>query len=325
MKKLVIFLFFLLSAPIFAQQITHLKTVSHHYFDSLPSASGVGIYQNKIYLVADDLPWLIEMNFEDAILHKYQLSGITKMEHGRTPKKIKADFESMTFVHQRDADYFLIFSSGSKKVTRDTAYLFSLSTKKVLAKRNLRPWYNNIKEKAGMGADDEINIEGSAVVDGNIYLAHRGNVSGNFLAVSSLNDFLSYLSGKTNRVPEVEIITFKLPSRQGVSAGLSGLCAMPGNDGLLVTASLEATTDVLSDGTVLGSYLGYIPLKTIHEGKIYLTPITGENNQMMAKKQEGITLMDMNKQGRYRVLTVCDNDDGTSDTWQFLFELNQAK
>ena len=325
MKKLAIFLFFLLSSPIFAQQITDLKIVSHHYFDNLPSASGVEIYQNKIYLVADDLPWLMEMNFEGDMLNRYLLSGVTQIEHGRTPKKIKADFESMAFVQQNGQHYFLILSSGSKKVTRDTAYLFSPETKKVMAKRNLRPWYNSIKEKSGMNDDDEINIEGTAVVDGKIYVAHRGNVSGNFLAASSLKDFLNYLSGKTNIVPPVEIFIFELPSREGVSAGLSGLCAIPGNYGLLVTASLEATSDVISDGTVLGSYLGYIPIETINKGKISLTPITGDNNKMIAKKQEGITLIEINKQGRYRVLTVCDNDDGTSDTWQFSFYINQGK
>jgi len=62
----------------------------------------------------------------------------------------------------------------------------------------------------------------------------------------------------------VEIFTFKLPSHDGVSAGLSGLSGVPGNKGLLVTASLEATGDVL-------------------------------------------------------------NDDGTSDTWQFSFQINKVK
>ena len=198
MKKLVIFLFLLLSSPIFAQQITDLKVVSHHYFDNLPSASGVEIYQNKIYLVADDLPWLFEMNFEGDILHRFQLSGISRIENGRTPKNIKADFESMAIVQQNGRDYFLILSSGSTRDKRDTAYLFSPESKKVVAKKNLRLWYRSIKEKSGMGNDDEINIEGTAIVDDKIYVAHRGNVSGNFIAASPLKDFLNYLSGKTS-------------------------------------------------------------------------------------------------------------------------------
>ena len=325
MKKITIILFLLLSVQLVAQQITNLKVINHHYFNNLPSASGVEIYQNKMYLVADDLPWLFEMNFEGDILHKFQVSGITKIENGRTPKNIKADFESMAIVQQNGRDCFLILSSGSKKDKRDTAYLFSPESKKVVAKKNLRPWYRSIKEKSGMGNDDEINIEGTAIVDDKIYVAHRGNVSGNFIAASSLKDFLNYLSGKTSTLPVVEVFTFKLPSHDGVSAGLSGLSGVPGNDGLLVTASLEATGDVLNDGAVLGSYLGYIPVKTMDDGKIYLTPITDDDNKMIAKKQEGITLISTTKQGHYRVLTVCDNDDGTSDTWQFSFQINEVK
>ncbi len=221
MKNTFLFLFLLFSSTIIAQHISGIKIINHHYFNNLPSASGVELYDSSLYLVADDLPWLIQMNYEGDVINKYPVSGITTIENGRTPKSIKADFESMAFVKINQKDYFLIFSSGSKKVKRDTVSLFSLESKTVVAQKNLRSWFETIKNKSGMAATDEINIEGSAVVN----------------------------------------------------------------------------------------------------GKIYLTPITDENNIMIAKKQEGVALIKVDKLWNYRVLTVCDNDDGTSDIWQFEFKL----
>ncbi len=322
MKNSFLFLFLFVSSTIIAQHISGIKIINHHYFNNLPSASGVELYDSSFYLVADDLPWLIQMNYEGDVINKYPVSGITTIENGRTPKNIKADFESMAFVKINQKDFFLIFSSGSRRVKRDTVSLFSLESKTVVAKKNLRNWFETIKNKSGMAATDEINIEGSAVINGKIYLAHRGNISDNFITVSPLHDFLQFLTGKSNAAPPVDVIKFKLPLHNGVAAGLSGMCGVPGDSGLLVTASLEATGDVVNDGVVLGSYLGYIPFNTLQKGKIYLTPITDENNNMIAKKQEGVALIKVDKSGNYRVLTVCDNDDGTSDIWQFEFKLN---
>ena len=325
MKKL-LFLWFVFTGTItWGQQISSLKILSSRYYDDLPSASGVEIYKGNVYLVADDLPRMFELDMRGQILHQYQISGNTKIVNGRTPKNIKADFESMAIVKQNNHDYLLVLSSGSKKIKRDTAYLFSLENKRVVAKKNIRGWYNAIKKKAAMAVADEINIEGLAIARGKIYVAHRGNVSGNFIASSSLTDFISYLSGESNVVPAVDIFPFKLPLYNGLTAGLSGLCSTSDDSGLLVTASLESTDDVVNDGSVLGSYLGYIPFKTMEKGVIFLTPVVGDNHKMIAKKQEGITLVNVTKKGRYRVLTVCDNDDGTSDMWQFSFVLSEGK
>jgi hypothetical protein len=316
MKKLITALLLLLGFSLAAQQISNLKPVKHKYYADLPSASGVELYQNKIYLVADDLPWLFELNNNWQVINKYQISGITKTENGRTPKKIKADFEAMALLKSENEDYMLILSSGSKKVTRDTAWLFSLKTKTTAFKKNLRPWYDAVKRQAGITAGDEINIEGVAIGNGNIYVVHRGNVSGNFIAVSSLKNFLSYFKGKTALPPEVKIYQFTLPSQKGVTAGLSGACTLPGNNGLIITASLEATGDVINDGTVLGSYLGYIPFGEMNKGTVNLTVINDANGKILAKKQEGVVLINTVKNS-YSLLTVCDNDDGSSDIYQF--------
>ena len=321
MKKGVIVLIMLAAFPVFAQQVADLKIVKHNYFDKLPSASGVEFYKDKIYVVADDLPWLFELDKEWKVLNKYPVSGISKIENGRTPKNIKADFESIALAEYNNYAFSLILSSGSKRVKRDTAYLFSLNGKRVAFKKNLRPWYEKIKSKSGMSVHDEINIEGVTIVSGKIYVVHRGNISGNFIAVSSFSDFIQYFTGNSKQVPPVKVYPFTLSTRQGVMAGLSGLCSLPNEKGLLVTASLEATGDVVSDGAVLGSYLGYISYENLEKGSLKLTPILGADRKMLAKKQEGVIVTGVDKQGIYRAYTVCDNDDGTSDIFEMSFQI----
>ncbi len=317
------FISFLITAslPIFAQQISAPIITGHHYFDKLPSASGVEIYNGKIYLIADDLPWLFELDYQWNVVNKYPVSSNTQVVNGRTPKKIKSDFESMALVKQDKEAFMLIISSGSKKVKRDTAFLFSMNSKKVVTKKNLRTWFEKIKQKANMDNNDEINIEGTAVSNGNIYVLHRGNISGNFMVVSPLNDFLNFLFHKTTSIPPVKVYKFNLPSQKGVSAGLSGVCSLPNNKGLLVTASLEATSDVVNDGTILGSYLGYVPFSGLNKGIIKLTPIKDNDGKMIQKKQEGIEVSMIDKAGNYLVITVCDNDDGSSDIFQMQFKI----
>jgi len=318
MKSIIIALFLFASNYLSSQQIVNLKLNNHKYFNDLASASGVEIYKNNIYLVADDLPWLIELNNKWKVKNKYPISGITQTKNGRTPKKIKADFESMALLKYSNKPYMLILSSGSKKIKRDTAYLFSMNEKKVIAKKNIRPWYESIKKMAGIGDNDEINIEGLAVSKDKIYVLHRGNISGNFIAVSPQNELIDFLLNKTEKIPQTKTFSFGIVSEEGVTAGFSGACCLPNHKGLLVTASLETTEDVINDGIVLGSYLAYIPFEGMEKGIIELTPIMDKNGKILAKKQEGVVIVKTTKQGNYQILTISDNDDGTSD----IFDLN---
>ncbi len=321
MKQIITILLFFTALSISAQQISEPTIVRHHYFDKLPSASGVEMFQGNIYLIADDLPYLFELDSNWQIKNRYVISGNTQIVNGRTPKNIKADFESMSLIKKGDETYMLILSSGSKKIKRDTAFLFSMKTKKVVVKKDLRPWFEKIKTKSEMNSNDEINIEGVAVSDNKIYVVHRGNVSGNFIASSSLDNFMNYLLQKSEITPDVQVYKFILPAKDGVIAGLSGACNLPGEKGLLVTASLETTKDVVNDGAVLGSYLGFIPFSGMEKGIINLTPINDGEGKMIQKKQEGVVSIYVDKTGVHHAITVCDNDDGSSDIFEMKFKI----
>jgi len=91
---------------------------------------------------------------------------------------------------------------------------------------------------------------------------------------------------------------------------------MPDQSGLLFTASLEDTESELYDGAILGSFIGYIPLDRLQEGVSY-SELLIENINPVTTKLESIVIK--SKTGnKLAILTVSDNDDGSSD----IFEMN---
>jgi hypothetical protein len=317
---------FLIVTAVSCSNQTGIKNIStrllkHKYFPQLSSASGVGFFEGKIYLVGDDLPYLFQLDENWNIINKQKISGIDSLVNGRSPKQLKADFESLAIFDEAGEKQLLILSSGSKKPSRDTAFLLSLSGNGVMFKKNMRPVYHAIKQAAGMKPENKINIEGLAFSEDKVYLLHRGNISGNLIIEIERDQLIAFIQGKTDLLPGLSVFRFKLPGNEGVSAGFSGACVLPGQPGLLFTASLEKTNNEIDDGAVLGSYLGFVPFATMKEGKFISKLITEKGNPLQ-KKQEGITVQSING-NKITVLTVCDNDNGSSDLFEIELRINQ--
>ena len=288
-----------------------VKVVKQVHLERLSSASGISYRDNIVYVVGDDSPWLHKLNEDFEIIEKIRISPIDSMPGGRMPKSIKPDFESMGLAELNNKNYLFILSSGSVKDSRDTSYWNYLERENLFHKKNLRSVFELIKSKSVMSAEDEINIEGLAIDDEKLYLFHRGNVSGNFVAVFALKQFLNFLENDSFTMPEPEIHFFTLPEYNQLRSGFSGACMMPGNDGILFTASLEKTDDVISDGAVLGSYVGIIPLKGMAKGS-YQSAFVKVENEILPVKLEGITIKSF-EENKLMAVAVCDNDDGTSE------------
>ena len=297
------------------------KVLKHKYFPHLASASGVEFINGEIYIVGDDSPFLFQLDKNWNIISKQKISGVDSIVNGRTPKKLKADFESMALLDEAEEKLLLILSSGSKRTKRDTAFLVSLSGNKKPFKRNMRPVFDAIKKEVGLKPGNKINIEGLAFSDNKTYLLHRGNVSENFIIEMEKETLLAFIKSETDLIPAIKVYPFKLPSDKGVAAGFSGACILPEHSGLLFTASLENTANEIDDGAVLGSYLGFVSFKTMKEGKFVAELIT-ENGETLQKKQEGITIKSLNK-NQVIILTVCDNDDGSSDLFEIELKINE--
>ncbi len=280
------------------------------FLNDLSSASGITWHNNKLYVVGDDAPWLYILDEELSIIEKIKISGIDSLVNGRMPKSVKPDFESIEYVNDGCDEYLLIFSSGSVQISRDTAFVVRLDPDS-LKHRNLRPFYEHIKERALIGTLDEINIEGLAVDEQNIYLFHRGNVSGNFIAVFERSPLMAYLENEPAAFPEARNYHFELPEYDQLISGFSGACMMPDNKGILFTASVENTADVINDGEVLGSYVGIISPDGLLKGT-YRSTLVYIDGKTLPVKLEGITIKSF-ENNKMIVYAVSDNDDGTSE------------
>lgn len=311
--------FLLLACTRSPKPAIHSSVVREKYFPELSSASGLCMYKGQLYVVGDDVPWLFNMDTAMNIQSITQLSPVDSLLNGRTPKELKADFEAMEAVTMGTETYLLVISSGSMTGSRDTAYLLHTG-RGTWVKTNIRPIYNHIKALAGMPDDREINIEAVAANEQDIFLFHRGNVSGNLIAVMEKEALLDYMSGSTQQLPGIQIFRFDLPVFGEVSAGFSGACYLAEYDALLFTASLENTGNEVDDGEIMGSYIGLIPLSGLQDG-VYVADLLKAHGAILPKKLESITLQRPIGQQQFRVFSSCDNDDGSSDIFQINIEI----
>ena len=311
MKTLYLLLLVSLSFNVLAQKSNNITKINKQkHLDDLPSASGVEIINDQIYVIGDDSPYLYQLDSDFSVIDKTLITGNDSTSNGRVPKAIKSDFESMASYHLENDILIAVVSSGSKEVTRDTIHLISLLKKEILFSKNIRPLFDVIRKKASFSETDEINIEALAINKTNVFMMQRGNNNENIIMSFDKDNFLNYITTNDNKVPEFKIYRFSLPSLDNTISGFSGACILPDNSGLLFTASLEATTDAYSDGEILGSYIGVIKFDNLENGILSTELITKENKPLKTKL-EGITVKTMDK-NKATVIAVSDNDDGTS-------------
>ncbi len=294
--------------------------IDQEYFPDLSSASGMSIINGDLYVVGDDVPWLFKLNSDLEILSKTQLAANDSLVKGRAPKDIKADFEGMELLSFEGQSYLLIISSGSVPLSRDTAFLISNTVEGQILKCNLRPFYNAIKKAAQFPHEREINLEAIAASESQIFFFHRGNVTENIIVETDIESFLDFMTQKTTIIPNFQIHTFKLPLYNDVASGFSGACYLPDEDALAFTASLEDTRDEVSDGTIMGSYIGIIPLSSINKG-IFSASLLQAKDGILSKKLESISLYSSLKDGGYSIFSSVDNDDGSSDIYLINLEI----
>jgi len=293
----------------------------HAHLSGLPSASGVEYTGKDIYIIGDDIRWLLTLNDNWEITDSLALSSVDTLVNNRTPGKVKADFESMAHFTYQQNDYLLVFSSGSKQVSRDTAYLVNLSSDKTFIKKNIRSFYEQIKQQAGIPKGNEINIEGLAVSINTVYIFHRGNVNKNFMVSADLKSLIQYLTEENSPLPELIVYYFDLPEHDDVVSGFSGACVYPKQSGILFTASLEDTKSETADGAIIGSYIGYIPFDGLNKSTYYAVLLSDKQGNAVPAKLESIAVKTY-KSNKIDALAVSDNDDGSSDIYELELEMN---
>jgi hypothetical protein len=322
MKKILYILFIplLFSCSNKAPEL-NIELIRQAHLSDLPSASGIEYTNGITYLVGDDMRWLVALDDTWNVTGKMALSAIDTLANNRTPWNVKADFESIAAFNFEDKKYLLVLSSGSMLDTRDTAHLVQFADSLTFFKKNIRTLYEDIKLLAGIPDSNEINIEGLAISNTSAYLFHRGNVYENFIAEIQLDALMNYLLSGNDAVPAIKIHTIHLPTYNEIPSGLSGACMLPDQSAILYTASLEDTDSELYDGEILGSFIGYIPLDKLQEGISYTSLLKDKNELPINKKLESIVIKS-GSDNKMLILSVSDNDDGSSDIFEMNIYLN---
>jgi hypothetical protein len=109
-------------------------------------------------------------------------------------------------------------------------------------------------------------------------------------------------------IPAIDFHKANLPQIEGKEARLSGICTLDETH-LLFSASVEDTPDWVSDGPILGSFVGIYSLK---EKKVLASHLLrNKQGAIVKEKLESIEILHK-EGGTITCIAMADNDNGTS-------------
>lgn len=290
----------------------HANVTAREVLSHIPSASGVEIVNNHIYVIGDDSSFLYKLTADARLKEAIALFSTDSPASARIPKLSKPDFEAMTIFSVNGEKWLFVAGSGSLSPQRDKGYLINLSDPKERIPINLGPVYKQLRNIPEVVGEGKLNLEGAAATGEKLFLLQRGNISNKHILIQyDLAPFFASMIGQTTALPVPNVFSYTLPLWDGLQPGFSGVTALPSGDALLVTASLEDTANEIDDGAVMGSLLGIITLQNIAPEQLNLVPILykeeiypGKVESIAVEKVTGNTI---------HAIAVTDSDGGDSE------------
>lgn len=300
---LVVILIASIKNEIAAQRI---KLLTKTHLADYPSASSLEFYNDRLYVIGDDSPYILVLDKEHQFVDSIHLFASAEK---RIDWKLKADLESSTIITENNKDYLVAFSSFSAG-NRNKVVVVDLSAKGNAVKI--------IEEDLKIDVE-EMNIEGATTINETIILSNRANTThkNNSLVITTINT-------QTGIAGINKVITILLPKTKQIT-GISGLCYLKEKDILLFSASTEDTPNALMDGTIGTSYIGYIKNISKHltetvVSTTHLMPISKYLSEKSAQKIESITVEEA-KKNKLIVHLAADNDNGESTLFKLRVKL----
>jgi len=280
----------------------------------LPSASGVEIIGPTAYVVSDDAPLLYLLDAATlAPMGEVQLFETSEFGTGRIPKAAKPDLESMAAVVDPTGTAGLLLCGSGSRPNREAGYFVGLpaagtsAVPRFVQRLDLSALYAELR--ARLPAGTTLNVEATATTDTELLFLQR-TVGGGpaLLFMLPLQATLAHLFESRWPAPApARVLSFALPTLAGHAAGFSGATYVAGR--LLVTASVEATTDAVADGAVLGSFVGVIDLAAQTASFAHLAWADG---RAYLGKVEGLAVRRTRGPAGLELLLVTDDDQGGS-------------
>ena len=310
------------SSPVSAHTM-NVQLIRRQLLSNLPSASGLEVIWDKMYVIGDDSPLLYELQTETwNQLATYPLFATEHFTSGRLPKALKPDLECLAGVTFKDKPYLLAFGSGSAP-HRDTCYVVQLpansqNTEIEVSQILLTKLYGALQADETVTGNDLLNLEAAAASNQHLYLLQRSvNEGPNALLVFAVPDFMQYIRNPAGALPPFTVVPFNLPTIEGLKAGFSGASFF--DNCLFITASVENTDDAFLDGEVLGSFVGYLDLN--QPTPVCYTARITHNGEPYRGKVESISIVRKTGTAQYQALAVTDNDNGESEILELLLTI----
>lgn len=276
-------------------------------FDQIPSGSGMVVLDESIFIISDDSPSLFQLNKE------FKIVGRTELTPGyadvlRIEKPVKPDYECLAVFEHDGGPVLYGFGSGSLAEKRDSLVIIDPKQGKIET-HTLTRFYNKLELLAGGEGREKLNIEGAVIHQDNLYLLNRGT---NAIYRTNIIAFNRCLKEEAFDKLEIEQFKIELLAQDGAFIGLSGCSMVPGTNILLFTATVEATSNWIDDGEILGSYLGFLAIDQLDEQQQPNLRQFELNGRPLKDKIESITILNSTGDSRHSALAIADNDDGTS-------------
>jgi hypothetical protein len=286
------------------------KIIKKIKLPDIPSASGIEVIDNEIYVIGDDSPYLFVLNKSYKVSKKILLSASYRLVKGKIPKTIKPDLEAVTSFDIGGEKVLLILGSGSQRELRDKAFLVEPSEKDLVHDFSLTHLYDLLRSSKEIVGERILNIEAAAVIHQDLYLFQRGNISGSNAVIKfPLYEFLDFLKHRKNPVPQFEVFNFDFPRIHGLLPGFSGAASIPKSEDLLFTTSLEDTPDEWYDGNVFEGMIGIINKNR----KKFSYSLIYDKKEPFKGKVESLSVINLESPKKLNALAVTDNDGKVSE------------
>ena len=283
-----------------------LKVIERKKLLGIPSASGISVTNDSIYVIVDNSPYVFQINQNYKIVSKLETKKLENKSDTLFSKDTKPDYEAFESIIRDGENKFYIFGSGSKSPQRDV--LLIIENNNSIKPYSLEAFYNKIKLSKELDGNF-LNIEAVASNNNELFLFNRGK---NLIIQFSLKEFEDYLIlGK--KLPDFKIYEIKLPKIREIVAGFSGATVIPNQNKIIFTASVEDTSNPIYDGEILGSFVGIINLNEIKNQYVPVSIPISENSEILKIKVESVSIRKQISENNAEILMVTDSDDGFSE------------
>jgi hypothetical protein len=297
-----------------------------------PSASAVQVVGQYAYIMGDDTPYLLQTDLEGNILAQHAVfSGYEGWpELARIPKPKKPDLEASALLPigvAGSGPALMLFGSGARP-ERQRGFLVHLDEQGAFVEVEELPGlyalYEMLESEEDFISKGELNIEGAAYREGEIWLFNRNMSKGKHGVARLSASLLLELGRETidDETPfELSFQHVKLKPLEDKHYAITGASTFLG--GLVLTAATEDSEDAYEDGAVGGNAIGLLYFDPANLEEDELEPLWVKfrfsPEAALETKMEGIAYLGADGTA-LRFVGVTDDDKGGSEWLEIRIE-----